>query len=201
MVRLSVVRRQKDLWLLTCKSNNGRYKVGLSRGFTLIELLVTIAVAGVLLAIAVPNFADLMRNNRSEATANEFVSALNLARGEAVKRGARVSLCPSANGTSCSGTAWQSGWIVFVDTAASDTTSTAVVGTVLNRRAAMPSGATVTATGTATITTNFIRYSGLGFAPVRTNIRVQTTGCSGSNARTIAISASGRVSVQKDACT
>lgn len=195
MVRLSVARRQTDWRLLTCKSNNGRYKVRLSRGFTLIELLVTIAVAGVLLAIAVPNFADLMRNNRSEASANEFVSALNLARGEAVKRGARVSLCPSANGTSCSGTAWQSGWIVFIDTAASDTTSTAVVGTVLNRRTAMPTGATVT--GTAT----FIRYSGLGFAPIRSSIRVQTTGCSGSNARAIAISASGRVSVQKVACT
>jgi type IV fimbrial biogenesis protein FimT len=183
-----------DWRLLTYKPNNGRYKVRLSRGFTLIELLVTIAVAGVLLAIAVPNFADLMRNNRSEATANEFVSALNVARGEAVKRGQRVSLCPSVNGTSCSGTAWHSGWIVFVDTAVSDTTSPAVVGTVLNRRTAMPSGVTVT--GAAT----FIRYSGLGFAPVRSDIRVQSTGCSGSNARTIAISVSGRVSVQKIAC-
>jgi type IV fimbrial biogenesis protein FimT len=176
--------------------------VRLSRGFTLIELLITIAVAGVLLAIAVPNFADLMRNNRSEASANELVAALNLARIEAVKRGKRVSLCPSANGTSCSGTAWQSGWIVFVDGAASDTTNTAtIVGTPLNRRAAMSTGATATATGTATVTANFIRYTGLGFAPVRTNIRVQTTGCTGPNARIIAISASGRISVQRDACT
>jgi type IV fimbrial biogenesis protein FimT len=175
--------------------------VRLSRGFTLIELLVTIAVAGVLLAIAVPNFAELMRNNRSEASANELVAALNVARVEAVKRGQRVSLCPSANGTSCSGTAWQSGWIVFVDGAASDTTNTATVGTLLNRRTAMSTGATATATGAATVTANFIRYTGLGFAPVRTNIRVQTTGCSGSNARIIAISASGRISVQRVACT
>lgn len=173
----------------------------LSRGFTLIELFVTIAIAGVLLAIAIPNFADLMRNNRSEAAANELVSALNAARGEAVKRGARVSLCPSANGTSCSGTSWQAGWIVFVDTAAGDTTSTTTVGTVLNRRTAMPTGATATATGAATVTADFIRYSGLGFAPVRTDIRVQTTGCVGSNARIIAISASGRISVRKVACT
>jgi type IV fimbrial biogenesis protein FimT len=175
--------------------------VRFSRGFTLVELLVTIAVAGVLLAIAVPNFAELMRNNRSEASANELVAALNVARVEAVKRGKRVSLCPSANGTSCSGTAWQSGWIVFVDGAASDTTSTATVGTLLNRRTAMSTGATATATGTATVTANFIRYTGLGFAPVRTNIRVQSTGCTGSTARIIAISASGRISVQRVACT
>lgn len=172
-----------------------------TRGFTLVELLVTVAVLGVLLAVAVPSFTDMMRNNRSLAAANELVSALNAARSEAIKRGARVSLCPSTNGTSCSGTAWQSGWIVFFDTAASDRTTPAVVGTVLNRRTAMPSGATATATGTATVTATFIRYSGLGFAPVRTNIRVQTTGCTGSNARIIAVSASGRVSVQKDTCT
>ncbi|SED42039.1 type IV fimbrial biogenesis protein FimT [Pseudomonas anguilliseptica] len=174
---------------------NRRYKVKLFRGFTLVELMITIAVAGVLLAIAVPSFTDLIRNNRSQAAANELVSAFNAARAEAVKRGRRVSLCPSVNGTSCSGTAWQSGWIVFVDTAASDTTSTATVGTVLNHRSAMPTGAT--ATGSAT----FIRYSGLGFAPVRQNITVQTSSCTGQNARLISFSSSGRINVQKVACT
>lgn len=168
----------------------------LFRGFTLVELMVTVAVAGVLLAIAVPSFTDLMRNNRSLAAANELVSALNAARAEAVKRGTRVSLCPSANGTSCSGTAWQTGWIVFVDGAASDTTSTATVsGTPLSRRTAMPTGAT--ATGIAT----FIRYSGLGFAPIRQDITVQTASCTGLNARRISFSASGRIRVVKVACT
>ena len=165
------------------------------KGFTLIELMVTLAVLGVLLAVGVPSFADLIRNNRSQAAANELVSALNAARVEAVKRGKRVSLCPSVNGTSCSGTAWQSGWIVFVDTAASDTSTPAVVGTILNRRTAMPSGAM--ATGTAT----FIRYSGLGFAPIRADIRVQTSSCAGPNARTISFSTSGRTSVRKVNCT
>jgi type IV fimbrial biogenesis protein FimT len=165
------------------------------KGFTLIELMVTLVVLGVLLAMGVPSFADLIRNSRSQAATNELVLALNAARVEAVKRGARVSLCPSVNGTSCAGTAWQSGWIVFVDTAASDTATAAIVGTILIHHSAMPSGAT--ATGTAT----FIRYSGLGFAPISSNIRVQTSSCAGLNARTISFSTSGRISVQKVSCT
>lgn len=165
------------------------------RGFSLVELMVAIAILGLLLAMTAPMFGDIVRNNRSQAAANELVSALNAARAEAIKRGQRVSLCPSANGTSCSGSVWQNGWIVFVDTAASDAAATPSVGDVLNRRTAMSSG--VTATGTAT----FIRYSGLGFAPIRANITVQTTSCTGLNARTISFSAAGRVSVQRVNCT
>lgn len=167
----------------------------LYRGFSLVELMVAIVILGVLLAMAAPSFSEMMRNNRSQAAANELVSALNSARMEAIKRGQRVSLCPSSNGTSCSGAAWQDGWIVFVDTAASDSAAAPVVGAVLSQRAKMPSGAT--ATGTAT----FIRYSGLGFAPIRADITVKTTSCTGMNARTISFSVSGRISVQRVNCT
>lgn len=167
----------------------------LYRGFSLVELMVTIVILGVLLAMAAPSFSEMVRNNRSQAAANELVSALNSARMEAIKRGQRVSLCPSSNGTSCSGASWQGGWIVFVDTAASDSAAAPVVGAILNQRTKMPSGAT--ATGTST----FIRYSGLGFAPIRADITVKTTSCTGMNARTISFSASGRISVQRVNCT
>ncbi|WP_256664862.1 GspH/FimT family pseudopilin [Pseudomonas sp. 8AS] len=167
----------------------------LYRGFSLVELMVTVAVLGVLLAIAAPGFSDMMRNNRSQAAANELVSALNTARTEAVKRGSRVSLCPSSDGATCSGTSWQTGWIVFVDTAASDTAASPALGATLSRRTGMSGGAT--ATGTA----SFIRFSGLGFAPKNSTITVQVTGCTGPNARTISFSASGRISVQKVNCT
>ena len=165
-----------------------------SKGFTMVELMVTIAVLGVLLAIAVPSFSAMIRNNRSQAVANELVAALNLARAEAVKRGARVSLCPSSNGTSCSGSSWAIGWIAFVDTAASDTAASPTVGTILSRREAASTGAVAAGA-------SFIRYSGLGFAPVRADITVRSTGCTGLNARTISFSASGRIRVQKVNCT
>lgn len=168
----------------------------LTKGFTLVELMVTVVVLGLLMTIAVPSFTDMVRNHRSLTAADELTSALNFARTEAVKRGKRVSICPSTNGTSCSGTSWQGGWITFVDAAASDTSSTASVsaGSVINRRIGMPAGST--ATGTA----SFIRFSGLGYSPIRSDILVKVASCTGTNARTISISASGRIAVQKVAC-
>ena len=96
------------------------------RGFSLIELMVTIAVAAILLGIAAPSFQDLVIRNRLATNANQLVTALNLARSEAIKRGTTVSVCKSANGSSCggSGVNWESGWIVFVN---NDDDSPAVV--------------------------------------------------------------------------
>ena len=85
------------------------------RGFTLAELMVTMAVVAIVLTIGVPAFQATVRNNRIVAHTNDFLSSLNLARNEAIKRGAgRVVLCPGT-AAGCSGTAWGDGWIVFVD--------------------------------------------------------------------------------------
>lgn len=89
-------------------------------GFTLIELLVTIAVGTILLTTAVPSFKEVIANNRMATEANTLVTALNLARSEAIKRAVQVTVCKSANSTSaapaCDASAnWEAGWIVFVD--------------------------------------------------------------------------------------
>ena len=83
----------------------------LQRGFTLIELMVTLSVAAILLTVAVPNFQIFVMNNRMATQANDLITALNLARSEAVKRAANVTVCASSNTTSCTGT-WAQGWIV-----------------------------------------------------------------------------------------
>ena len=85
-------------------------------GFTLIELMITLAIAAIVMAIGVPSFQVMMRTNRIAAHTNDFLGSLNLARSEAIKRGAgsRVVLCPGTQ-AGCSGSAWGSGWIVFVD--------------------------------------------------------------------------------------
>jgi type IV fimbrial biogenesis protein FimT len=77
-------------------------------GFTLLELMIAIAVAGVLMALAVPSGTDIIRNNRLTTYTNELVTALNLARSEAVKRGQQVVVRKT-------GTNWENGWQVFVD--------------------------------------------------------------------------------------
>lgn len=85
-------------------------------GFTIVELMVTVAIAGILLAVAVPSFNQMTVNSRLTAQANDMVGALNLARSEAIKRNTRVSFCraTSETATTCatSAAAWTN-WIVM----------------------------------------------------------------------------------------
>lgn len=64
-----------------------------SSGFSLIELMVTIVVAGIILSIAIPSFRNLILSNELTTTTNDWVSAVNTARSEAIKRGASAVVC------------------------------------------------------------------------------------------------------------
>ncbi|WP_345778718.1 GspH/FimT family pseudopilin [Stenotrophomonas sp. Y6] len=81
-------------------------------GFTLIELMVTVAVLAIIAAIAVPAMQGLVAANRLSAASTELVTALQLARSEAIRRNAAVTVCGSDNGTSCASTTDWSRWIV-----------------------------------------------------------------------------------------
>lgn len=87
-------------------------------GFTLIELMVTISVLAILITIAIPSFTATINRNRLATSANGLVGGFQLARSEAVRRGGRVVLCPTASlgpGTpTCSPGSWEK-WIVFLD--------------------------------------------------------------------------------------
>lgn len=88
-----------------------------NRGFTLIELMVTLGVSALLLSVGIPGFQGLIRDNRMTTQYNQFISGLNTARSEAVKRGIDVTICDrNANGDNCNNTGvWENGWIVFTD--------------------------------------------------------------------------------------
>lgn len=79
-----------------------------AKGFTLIELMVTLAVASIIAVIAIPNFSGLIQRNKAESQREAIVSALSLARMEAVKRSATVSLAPITAGN------WSGGYQVTV---------------------------------------------------------------------------------------
>lgn len=85
-----------------------------THGFTLIELMVTVAVLAVVLAVAFPSFRSITNSNRLSAASNEWLATIQVARMESVRRNARVVICPSINGTTCSGASWQRA-ITFVD--------------------------------------------------------------------------------------
>lgn len=73
------------------------------KGFTLIELMVTLAVMAVLLGLAAPNFAQLIRDNRATTEINAVAGMLNFARREAVQRAQKITL----KGPAAADASWQ----------------------------------------------------------------------------------------------
>ena len=102
-------------------------------GFSLIELMVTVAIAGILMAVAAPSFQSMTANSKIKTYRDSLQKAIQYARSEAVGSGFSVSVCPSNDPSTnvCAGTTdWTDGWIVFVDTS---TGGTPTVANVLNR--------------------------------------------------------------------
>ena len=79
------------------------------RAFTLIELLVVIAIFAILLALAAPSFNDLILSTRIKGAASDIYASLALARSEALKRNANVTVGPVTAGGN-----WTDGWQVAV---------------------------------------------------------------------------------------
>jgi type IV fimbrial biogenesis protein FimT len=105
----------------------------LLRGFSLIELMVAITVAAILTVIAVPSFTNAIRGNRISSASNALLADLSYARAEAVTRGTDVSMCPSADGKTCTGsTAYDTGWLVYTYTNGKAVASTAYDSSSVN---------------------------------------------------------------------
>jgi type IV fimbrial biogenesis protein FimT len=180
-------------------------------GFTMIELMITLVIASIVLGVAIPSFNTQVANNRSVALAEDFVTAVNFVRSEALKRRVLVSLCASSNGTTCVAgiNGWRDGFIAVVDRAATEsavapllTNAANPVSTILRVWKKQDDNAVITVTQGADAT--FLRYTGLGtLARVSANpviISAKLAKCSNNAARTITIGLSGLVNVAKVAC-
>lgn len=79
-----------------------------TRGFTLIELLIVVAIISMTMAIGLPSFQSIIASSRLTSATNAMVSALQLARSEALKQHKTVVIRKKT-------TLWENGWSVFVD--------------------------------------------------------------------------------------
>ena len=83
-------------------------------GLTLPELLISLTVISTLSVNGVSQYRQIIQENRMASEVNQFVSALHLARSEAVKHGRRIVLCPRKGGSDCGHSPdWIKGWILF----------------------------------------------------------------------------------------
>lgn len=125
------------------------------RGFTLVECLVCMAILSVLLSAGLPAMQRPLQARAVAAQVAVFLSDARLARAEAMRRGAPVVMCRSADPEvpqpSCAATApsrgagWASGWIVFVDSDRDGQRSASEE--VLRVQAGNPAVGTITASG------------------------------------------------------
>lgn len=90
---------------------NSTFNSTIESGFTLIEVMVTLVLAGLLVSMAVPSFAEMVKNNRITTKTNEFITAMHIARSEAIKRSALIDVIAT---TGTSSNEWGGGWRVEV---------------------------------------------------------------------------------------
>lgn len=161
-------------------------------GFTLLELIIVLALISIVMAFAIPSMQSFSQNDRLTTNINTLIGHLAYARSEAVTRSAQVVVCASNDGLSCSGS-WSDGWIVYID-ADGDNSFTAGEE-IIRTNQALEGGNTLSATGIGTQ----ITYDNRGFVNAASIGSLQLCDArSGPHGKTVRITTTGRVRLEKD---
>jgi type IV fimbrial biogenesis protein FimT len=102
----------------------GRFvlRAGTTRGFTLVELMVGITIVGIAIAMGMPGFTTYLQGSKLANSAHSYLSGLQLARAEAIRRNVPVQfiltsdpITPTIQNTAVLNAAGQN-WVVrFLD--------------------------------------------------------------------------------------
>ena len=165
------------------------------RGFTLIELLVVMTILAILMGMAIPSYNSLMISTTASQYASSMAESALLARAEAIRRNATVSVCVSADGANCGSGGWEQGWLVSCltnDSVTCDPSGTRTL--VIRYQDAARSGWKISeASGLAKL--NF-DPSGTGATAASMTV-CRATPTVGTQQRTVRISATGRPTILK----
>ncbi|MBI3350684.1 MAG: GspH/FimT family pseudopilin [Burkholderiales bacterium] len=122
------------------------------RGISLIEGMVTLVIAGILLALAMPNFSAWLAGTRIRSTAEGVLAGLQYAKSEATTRNTQVRFqLTTTLDAECKRSGTSANWVVDVVDAANDSVegqcnaapSDTVAPSILQVRAATETGAGV----------------------------------------------------------
>ncbi len=172
-------------------------------GFTLVELMIALALAAIILTFAVPGFQNTIRNTRAPTQANTFVSALNLARSEAIKYGAITHVQALAP---VGGNEFGQGWQVWVDLDNDDVLDIGADPPEEVRTFPALTGNTVLSSSDGT---SDVLFSGNGYlrtsfvdpnTPAARTYQLRIADCQNDQGRDITVSPIGRPAVRRVLC-
>ena len=176
--------------MIRCHASESRPSIKAIQGFSLVEVLTAVAILGVLMGLATVSFSEISLSSRLTDTANRLVSSAALGRSEAIKRNAVVTMCMSADSSTCiTSGGWQQGWILKAPVAPATSPPTFVI---LYKDAGPPAGFNVNGS------VDSVDFNPVGVGTTQATFTVcRSLPTVGSQERIVSVSATGKTATVK----